>query len=642
MQNTHAIPQTAADHRLAFLQSFAPEVDHLGARPLSDERRTTAAPTLPDHLWILAETLGGTLYENGVPDLASIPFYSLCRAVLLPLVGMTPQDSARLFGVEIPPPPKGEARAELLRDFMCRDCGLTPTVKIACLLADPCEGRSARIRRDGMVDLLQTMTLVTRAEVLDRLMHVGDPAILFAESRPRRRSEKALTAAEVLHTLRALPDLGKNHRMNALRSLIQRSGRIEAYFIVRLLLDRSPLVRSPRLLAELIALPWDASPEQVRQAIDLTDAVQVAQTLEREGLDGLRKIRLRPLVPIRPALVSGTTEKVKVFPSWVERKDDGIRLMLHKSTDRYGATLCAAFTRNRLDFTDKIPGIEQAIRAIPASSFILDGELHGQVMEETGPRPAKVHEVMAELYRSSKKEVDVELKYSAFDVIYLDGQDLTEQPWTQRRNRLSTLLNIQARPQVGAIPIEITPGQTAENAADVKRIYQHFRGRGYEGVVVKDPSSAYHLGQRAPGWLKRKPEETLDLVLLAALPSVTRQGQVEPFGTYALGARRPDGSFEEVGYASGLDAMGTAAVRQRILRDGLLTGRRIERRGSTGTSVGQELTPQIVVTVRFSSVIRGESGRAVLRDPQVVMVREDLEAHEVDAVGTLERLVYVA
>ena len=48
---------------------------------------------------------------------------------------------------------------------------------------------------------------------------------------------------------------------------------------------------------------------------------------------------------VRPALAGGTTDEIDRFPVWVERKYDGIRLMLHKATDARGSVLAAAYTR---------------------------------------------------------------------------------------------------------------------------------------------------------------------------------------------------------------------------------------------------------------------------------------------------------
>ena len=60
-------------------------------------------------------------------------------------------------------------------------------------------------------------------------------------------------------------------------------------------------------------------------------------------------------------------------PDWIfERKYDGIRLMLHKSMDARGSVLCGAYTRNRHDWMELVPGLDATIRMFPALS---DGDV---------------------------------------------------------------------------------------------------------------------------------------------------------------------------------------------------------------------------------------------------------------------------
>jgi len=111
------------------------------------------------------------------------------------------------------------------------------------------------------------------------------------------------------------------------------------------------------------------------------------------------------------------------------------------------------------------------------------------------------------------------------------------------------------------------------------------------------------------------------------------------FGSYVIGARLPDGSFEDVGDVAGVDQVRDAEIQQVIMSEGLLTGRRIERQSASGVRPGFELAPHVVVAVRFEGVIRDPaSGRLTLRDPKLVATRADKAAHEADAVNAIEEL----
>jgi len=103
-----------------------------------------------------------------------------------------------------------------------------------------------------------------------------------------------------------------------------------------------------------------------------------------------------------------------------ERKYDGIRLMLHKSTDARGSVLCAAYTRGRRDWMELVLGLRQTIELFGARSVIVDGELYGLVADHEGVvRPATVYEVYGRLQGEARRPIN--LKYAAFDVVYLNS-----------------------------------------------------------------------------------------------------------------------------------------------------------------------------------------------------------------------------
>jgi DNA ligase-1 len=232
----------------------------------------------------------------------------------------------------------------------------------------------------------------------------------------------------------------------------------------------------------------------------------------------------------------------------------------------------------------------------------------------------------------------VQLKYAAFDLVYLDGQDLTRRSLAERRQRLAALAAPLAQLPL-AVSITLAEGFQAASRDDVNRLYHHFRSQGYEGIITKNLDGPYLLGARDPAWMKRKPEVTLDLVLLGAVLAVTTKESAGRFGSYVIGVRAGEGTFQDIGDVAGLDRVRDAEIQNEILRDGLLTGRRIERPSASGVRPGLELRPSIVVTVRFEGIVRdGPAGRLSLRDPKIIAVRSDKQAHEADTIEAVEEL----
>jgi len=642
------------------------ESDDLGAFLTSIGRRNLDSEYVesvlgvPLHLYFVSSALrrerGG---EDVGTTLESIPFYSLCKGLFLALSGMNPNRAAQLFGIQIPEPPDTAGRKALVETFITKDIGLTFPEKIACLLGDPFYGNRGGFRRDSLIRIMQRTGMWTRKEILDKLTKVGDIAILYAESRPDLKADPPLTAAEVFETLRLISGRGtmadrltastdddtadvdagpgRTLQLEILTSLLQRCGKLEAYFLAKLLLRKASFgfEYDGTSICEFIAKEFQAEPASVGHAVALTDTFHVIKLLQDDGPDGLRKVTLQPLVPVRPALANGTIDEVKNYPVWVERKYDGIRFTLHKATDASGSVLCGAYTRNRIDWLEMVPGLDRTIKMIQAANVIVYGELYGTVFDLDGVLPANVFEVYAAMH--VQPTVPVTMRFAAFDLLYIEGRDVTGLPLHERRRLLQmVLMSVTQFPPPIAVPV--AEGQLANSKEELNRLFGHFRAQGYEGIVSKDPNGPYRLGQRDPNWLKRKPEVTLDLVLLGAILAVTTKENVALYGSYVIGARMPDGTFVDVGDVAGVDKERDLVIRQEIYRNGLYTGREVERQSASGVRPGHELQPGIVVTVRFEGIMREAKGALKLRDPKLVAIRSDKNPSEVDLVTSLEEI----
>ena len=596
---------------------------------------------VPEHLQFLISQLIADEGSLPADALDSIPFYSLCRGLFLPLSMLDPGRVAQLFGLQVEPPPDSAAREVLLKDLLNRDIGLTLPEQIGCILGDVFLGGRSSVRRDSLVRLLMSLKMMSRRECLDRLTQVGDIAVMFAEAAADFRGEPPLTAAEVIRTLRMLPRAKRTQKFQILRSLYGRCGRLEAYFVTRLLLQKAGLgfEYQSSLIGRLLGEKFGVDAEQVGHAMALTDVFHVAKVLLEDGAAGLQKIQLQPLVAVRPMLAGGVTNDLTddEFPVWVERKYDGIRLLLHKSTDAQGSVLCASYTRNRGDWLEQIAGMEASIRALPAVNAIVDGELFGTVVDlEAGVRPASVYEVYSSL--QGQTATPVSLRFAAFDLLYLNGMDVTRSPLNERRQLLMNLFS----PLSGAptpIPFSVSQGQMATSHEEVNRLFQHFRSQGYEGIISKQLQAPYRLAHRDKGWKKRKPEITLDLVILAAMQTVTTKQTSGMFGSYVVGARNADGGYDIIGDVAGIDRVREQDIHREILRDGLMTGERVERPSASGARPGFALRPSIVVTVRFEGVARDQvTGVLSLRDPKLVVIRSDKSAVEADTMSRIEEI----
>src|SRR5262249_27401769 len=132
-------------------------------------------------------------------------------------------------------------------------------------------------------------------------------------------------------------------------------------------------------------------------------------------------------------------------------------------------------SRNLKDITRQYPGIASAVSRLHAESAIVDGEV---VALDADGRPS-----FQALHHWSLDGVSL-VSY-AFDLLHLNGRDLTKRPLDERRDALRDVLQ-----ESGLLLSEPLPGSAEEIAAAVREL-------GLEGVVAKKRRSTYAIGRRS-------------------------------------------------------------------------------------------------------------------------------------------------
>jgi len=139
-------------------------------------------------------------------------------------------------------------------------------------------------------------------------------------------------------------------------------------------------------------------------------------------------------------------------------------------------------TRHGNDFTSRFPLVVEAVSALSARSFLLDGE--AIVTNDRGL-------AVFDLIRHKRHGADAVLL--AFDLIELDGEDLRRTPIEQRKRKLAKLVR---GPHAGIVVNEVFEG-------DGDILFAQACKLGCEGIVSKRLGSLYRSG-RSPHWIKVK------------------------------------------------------------------------------------------------------------------------------------------
>jgi DNA ligase 1 len=404
-------------------------------------------------------------------------------------------------------------------------------------------------------------------------------------------------------------------RRRILAEVLGRATEEETAFLRRLFTGELRQGALSGLMVDAIARAAGVSSELVRRALmlsgELTRTAEIALT---EGEEGLRRVGFELFRPILPMLASGADSVAGALagldPASVEWKLDGIRIQIHRGGDEV-----RIYTRNLNEITASLPGIADAVRALPVSEVVLDGE--ALWMGEAGPAP----------FQATVSRIDAEASPEGmatflFDVLHLDGESLLDAPLAERAARLERIA-----PQLRIPAVLTTDPDTAG------RVLEEALEAGHEGVVVKDAASPYAAGRRGKAWRKVKPVRTFDLVVLGAeWGHGRRKGRLS---NLHLGARDPaGGGFVMVGKTF------------KGMTDELLEWQTHEllRRETGRSGIAVLVRPELVVEIALDGVQASTryGGGVALRFARVKRYRPDKGADEADTIDDLRALLRAA
>jgi ATP-dependent DNA ligase I len=419
--------------------------------------------------------------------------------------------------------------------------------------------------------------------------------------------DRAITAVQAMTGSGSAAGRGR-----ILSGLLARATQEEADFVRRLFTGELRQGALGGLMVDAVARAAGVPAELARRALMLSgDLTRTAEIAIADGEAGLRDVGFEIFRPIFPMLASTAESAGDAVASFerasVEWKLDGIRIQIHRRGDDV-----RVYTRNLNEITETLPGIVRAVRSLPLSQAVLDGE----ALWMTGDGPAAFQETVSQIDSAAPPEGIVTF---LFDALHVDGDDLLDAPLEERAARLEAIA-----PELRIPSVVTSDPDTAE------RVLEEALRAGHEGVVVKDASSRYSAGRRGKAWRKVKPVRTYDLVVLGAeWGHGRRQGRLS---NLHLGARDPNtGEFVMVGKTfKGMTDELLEWQTQELL------ARATERHG-----VAVLVRPELVVEIALDGVQSSTRypGGVALRFARVKRYRPDKSAAEADSIDDLRALL---
>jgi DNA ligase-1 len=269
--------------------------------------------------------------------------------------------------------------------------------------------------------------------------------------------------------------------------------------------------------------------------------------LAEEGLEGIKKFKVVVGEPIRPMLAERLSSPEEILEKLggkciAEYKYDGERIQAHKKGDEI-----TLFSRRLEDISDQYPDAIQLLRQhVKAKEAILEAECVA-IDPDTGEmRPFQELMHRRRKYGIEKAMEEYPVSLFMFDALYVDGKDLTLEPYPVRRKTLESVVREGDRVKLAKHII----------TGDVKELETFFLEaieEGCEGLMCKSiaEDSVYQAGARGWLWIKYKRDyksemtDTVDLVVVGAFHG--RGKRAGTYGALLLAAYNPDNdTFETV------------------------------------------------------------------------------------------------
>ena len=442
---------------------------------------------------------------------------------------------------------------------------------------------------------------------------------VLAKGRQMTLRKQPLTITHVHNRFQEIAALsGKGSRSKKegiLLSLLGQTSEIEAEYLIRILFGELRVGLAEGLILESISEAANVEVGLVRKVYTLTgDLGETARRAITEHKEGLKKTDVRLFEPVKPMLADTAPDLEAVFSTHHGRtafdfKLDGARVQIHKRGDHV-----EIFSRRLAKITPSFPELaELTCNNLKADEAILEGEV---VAVDRAGRPMPFQELMRRFRRVAdvKEAISrVPVRLYLFDVLYFEGRPMFEFPQDQRR----LILEETCPPEL------LTPTLVTDNMEKAREFFNKAIREGHEGLIAKAPDGRYRPGQRGKEWLKVKPAETLDAVIVAADWGSGRRHSW--LSNYHLAVRDPrTNEFLVVGKTfKGLtdDEFEYMTSRLKDLRIN-------ESRNTV------YVKPAIVVEVAFDEVQTSPHYRSgyALRFARIVRIREDKAPNDADTI----------
>ncbi|MFQ5885007.1 MAG: ATP-dependent DNA ligase, partial [Thermoplasmata archaeon] len=368
----------------------------------------------------------------------------------------------------------------------------------------------------------------------------GDMGLVAEEAISRKKQTTLLemtelTVEKVYENLekiaKASGPRSQDIKMRYLADLLHNAKPSEARYITRTVMGKMRLGIADMTMIDALAVAFAEKEhrDEIERAYNVcSDLGKVSKTLAQEGLEEVRKIHLTVGIPIRAMLAERLSTLEKILEKTdgkaaFEYKYDGLRLQAHITQEKV-----ELYSRRLENVTNQFPEFKRdLLKVFKGKEGILEGECVPIDVNTGAFLPFQmVSHRRGRKYGLREAQEEYPVHLVLFDCLYLDGEDLTNKSYEERRKQLKKAV----KPSEGIMFSEVL---VTDNADEAEEFFHKSIEDGSEGLIAKSLDSLYAAGSRGWNWIKYKKDyksemsDTVDLVVVGAFAGRGRRA-----GTY--------------------------------------------------------------------------------------------------------------
>ncbi len=393
------------------------------------------------------------------------------------------------------------------------------------ILAPPYEGIDLGMGERFALEAIASASGYGRAEVEREYKKSGDRGDTV-EALLGKRKQTALLTTEMetgyvfdamLKIAKASGQGSQDQKIKILTELLNNASPLEARYIVRFVIGSLRLgVGDPTIIDAISVAKSSTGDKVLREPLEraynvCSDLGYVATRFyENPNSIAEKEFTVQPFRPLMPALAEREDSPKAIIERLgkcgVEMKYDGFRLQCHKKGERV-----ELYSRKLEIMTNMFPDLVAAIKAIKKDEMIFEGE--ALAFDTKNKRYFPFQQTMHRRRKHGIGEASEQfpLNLFVFDLLYADGNDMTDVPYKERRKAIEKIFKGKI-----LMPSKM---KLVSKTKDLESVFKQALAQGLEGIMAKDLSASYTAGKRKFAWIKLKKSygksvDTIDTVIV--------------------------------------------------------------------------------------------------------------------------------